>query len=56
MECKDKEKNPHVPFLAVLGQDAKVLKIKCRFEWQEKIVPNLYRTIMIPSQTEFRSP
>lgn len=27
-----------------------MLKIRCRFEWQEKIVPNLYRPIMITSQ------
>lgn len=36
-----------VPFLAVLGQDAKVLKTKCKIEWQEKNVPNLYLFIMI---------
>ena len=33
-----------------LESEVKRLKIKCRFEEQEKIVPNLYRPIMIPSQ------
>ena len=34
-------------FLAVLGEDANVLKINCYFEGQEKNVPHLYRPIMI---------
>lgn len=39
-----------MPFLAVLGQIANMLKIRYHFECQEKIVPNLYRLIMIPCQ------